>query len=280
MTKCLLYLLLLLPIVSWADSIDVTAMSYNIRMNTPTDGPNAWPKRKEWVVDVITQSGAGIIGLQEVTPEQKKYLARAMKGYGNYGVGRDNGSNKGEHCLILYKESLYELLDSGTFWLSETPNVPGSKSWDAAITRIASWAKFREKASGREFYFYNTHFDHKGELARYQAMLVLKEHLYATAKGFRVIVAGDFNFRPDSKPYTLIDTDAGGPAMYDSYEKAIQKDGELTCCGFEVNGKPCSRIDYILVDYATSVKSYKVITESRNGHYPSDHLPVVCKLRF
>jgi endonuclease/exonuclease/phosphatase family metal-dependent hydrolase len=280
MTKCLLYLLFFMPIVLLADSIDMAVMTYNIRMNTPTDGENAWPKRKEWVVDVITQSSAGIVGLQEVKPEQKKYIVKAMKGYGNYGVGRDNGSAKGEHCLILYKESQYELLDSGTIWLSETPNVPGSKSWDAAITRIASWVKLQHKTSGREFFFFNTHFDHKGQEARYQSILLLKSKIKDMAVGLPVIVVGDFNFRPDSKPYAEINNALADYVLFDSFTIAQHKDGELTCCGFDASNKNCSRIDYVLVNNAFKVITYKVISESRNGSYPSDHLPVVCKLRF
>jgi len=275
----LLYLcLLLLPFGVIADSLTIMAMSYNIRQNTPTDGANAWPKRKGWVADVIRQSGAGIIGLQEVKPEQKQYLITTLKGYGHYGVGRDNGQNKGEHCLILYQTAQYQVEDSGTFWLSKKPHDPGSKSWDAAITRIASWVKLEEKSTGRMFYFFNTHFDHKGEEARYYAMLLLKKQIRSIAGNAPVVVAGDFNFTPDSRPYKEINSTSSDYTLRDCFEEAKTKEGETTCCGFDATNKNCSRIDYILVSTNFAVHSYKVITESRKGFYPSDHLPVVCKL--
>ncbi len=272
--------LLLVPATLWADSLDIVAMSYNIRLNTASDGRNAWPKRKERVVEVIRHSGAGLVGLQEVKPEQKQYLVKEMKGYGHYGVGRDDGKSKGEHCLILYKKDLYAALDSGTFWLSKKLHDPGSKSWDAAITRIASWVKLKEIKTGREFYFFNTHFDHKGEQARYYSVLLLKKQIREMCGGLPVIVSGDFNFTPDSQPYTEINATSAEYVLFDAYTLANKKDGEATFCGFDVNNKTCPRIDYILVNGAVSVQSYQVITEAHHGYYPSDHLPVLCRVRF
>lgn len=279
--RAILYLLLLLiPFGLVADSLDVVAMSFNIRMNTPIDGKNAWPKRKDWVASIIQQSGAGIVGLQEVKQDQKQDLIKQLKGYGHYGVGRDDGKDKGEHCLIFYKTDLYTVLDSGTFWLSKKLHNPGSKSWDAAITRICSWVKLEEKATGRQFYFFNSHFDHKGEEARYYSILLIKKQIREMTGGLPVIVVGDFNFTPESLPYKEINTDASGYVLYDCFERAKDKTGEHTCCGFDATQPPSQRIDYILVNNAISVQQYQVITVSKKGCYPSDHLPVLCKVRF
>ncbi len=280
MPKLFFCLLLLFPLGILANSVEVTSMSFNIRMNTASDGNNAWPNRKEWVADIIVKSEAGIIGLQEVKPDQKQDLIKALKGYGHYGVGRDDGIDKGEHCLIFYRKSQYALLDSGTFWLSKKLHNPGSKSWDAAITRICSWVKLRELQTGRELYFFNTHFDHKGEEARYYSILLLKKQIREMTGSLPVIVAGDFNFNPDARPYAEINSTSSGYVLYDAFQITQEKKGEHTCCGFDVEQPHNQRIDYILVNEACTVKQYQVTTESKKGYYPSDHLPVVCKITF
>ena len=274
---CMLWFL---PIVVLrADSTTITVMSYNIRMDTPADGPNAWPKRKSWVVQIIKDATADLVGLQEVTTPQMEFLVKQLP-YGHYAVGRDNGANKGERCAIFYNSNRFELLDNGTFWLSKKPHEPGSKSWDAAITRIASWVKLRETGTGKELYFYNTHFDHKGEEARYYSMLLLKKQIRERADKIPVIVAGDFNFVPQSRPYNEINSTSSDYVLRDCFLEALEKDGELTCCGFDANNKNCSRIDYVLVSSAFEVQSYQVLAQSKKGSYASDHLPVICKVRF
>jgi len=144
-------------------------MTWNIRYDNPGDGENAWPHRKDWVAEIIRREKADIIGLQEVLKGQLDDLTQRLPEMVAYGVGRDDGKMKGEYAPILYRRDRFELLDKSTFWLSKTPDVSGSKDWDAALTRIASWVKLKDKQTGKVFYFINTHFDHRGAEARLQS---------------------------------------------------------------------------------------------------------------
>ncbi|MDO5749450.1 MAG: endonuclease/exonuclease/phosphatase family protein, partial [Planctomycetia bacterium] len=139
-------------------------MSFNVRLATQADGDNYWENRKETLLEVVKESDPLLLGVQEALLPQKKYLDENLKGYRSIGVGREDGKETGEIMAIFYKEDALELLDSGTFWLSETPEKP-SKGWDAACFRTATWGKFKCKKTGKEFVYCNTHLDHVGTAA-------------------------------------------------------------------------------------------------------------------
>ncbi len=150
-------------------------MTYNIRNSNALDGENKWTLRKEKLIALIKKANPDILGTQEVLPKQRKDLKKALPEYHVDGAGRNNGKQAGEHSCIFFKQEKYERIASGNFWLSETPDVPGSKSWDAAITRICSWVKLKDKKTGKMLFAFNTHFDHKGKTARLEsARLVMK----------------------------------------------------------------------------------------------------------
>lgn len=260
--------------ISFSQSIKV--MTYNLRLDIASDGVNQWGNRKEKVFDLIKKYDPDIFGVQEALHNQMEDLRANLPQYTSVGVGRDDGKTKGEYSAIFYKKEKFDVLEQQTFWLSETPEVPGSKSWDAAITRIVTWAKFKDKASGKTFILANTHFDHIGQTARRMSAELLKSRISTIAGRRSIIVTGDFNSEPVEPPYIVM-TRKEKVMLYDS-RPAQETQG--TFCTFQVNGPPCRTIDYIFFSKGLRTSDYKVITDNDGTYYPSDHLPVICTISF
>ena len=164
--KILISLLVLLIFTISSFSQELNVMTYNVRLNVRSDSLNAWPNRKDNLVSVVLFHDVTILGVQEALPDQMDDMRQRLLNYKSIGVGREDGKNKGEFSAIFYDTTKLQALQSETFWLSETPTVAGSKGWDAAITRIVTWAKFRDKKTKKIFFHFNTHFDHMGPIAR------------------------------------------------------------------------------------------------------------------
>jgi endonuclease/exonuclease/phosphatase family metal-dependent hydrolase len=265
------------------ESVTLRAMTFNIRYDNPADGQNAWPHRKDLVAKVIGQH-ADIAGLQEVTYQQLEDLRQRLPNFAAYGVGRDDGQKKGEFSPILYRRDRFEIVSGETFWLSETPNVPGSRSWDSAITRLVTVARMREHASDREFYFLNTHFDHRGAVARTKSAGMIREKLTELDRALPVIITGDFNCTPDQKPYrVMIDSEQAEqkPSLFDtrSLSKTKPTGPDSTWNGFS-QIVPGRRIDYIFVSPGLTVAEHQTLDMQPDGRFPSDHLPIVATVRM
>jgi len=260
-------------------------MSYNIRYATEADSLNAWDYRKERVVNLVQFHEADIIGMQEALLSQIQYVAEQLPDYKWCGVGRDDGKEAGEFSPIFYNTNLFTLLEDSTFWLSESPEAP-SKSWDAALNRIVTWAKFTYKPTGDDFYFFNTHFDHRGQIAREESAKLLVLKITEIVGSEPVILTGDFNSTPDSFPYTVIagTSESGSGAVVplkDAFHHSeLPHHGALrTYSGFAVNDSlPGDRIDYIFVRNNINVLKHGILTDFREGRYPSDHLPVIARV--
>ncbi len=210
----LVALLMILGMSGTTQTTPLRVMTFNIRFNNPDDGFNAWPHRKELAASMIRYHDADIVGLQEALYGQLEDLKALLPGYEWFGVSRDDGSSgpdsPGEFAAILYRSDRLERLDGGTFWLSPTPQVVGSLGWDAAITRTATWCRFRDKRSGREFYHFNTHFDHRGEKAREEsARVILQQITVIAAEAAPVVLTGDFNCVPTDPPYRVLTVERG-----------------------------------------------------------------------
>lgn len=271
MNKIVIALLLQLPILGAGQPIKV--MTYNIRYDNPQDGINQWDKRKSKVFALIKKYDPDIFGIQEGLFNQLEDIKQNLP-YSYIGVGRDDGKTKGEFSAIFFKKGRFSILDQGTFWLSETPEIPGSKNWDAAITRISTWAKVQDIKTKQVFYHFNTHFDHIGKAARAQSAAIIKSKIKSIAANQPVIVTGDFNCEPTDIPYlTMISTEP--VALADSG----QGSSEGTSCSFQV-GNPCKRIDYIFYSLSLSSEKYVVITDNDGTNYPSDHLAVMTTLQL
>ena len=264
-----------------AGSRSVRVMTYNIRLDLPSDGPNGWVHRAPNVAALVTRETPDIFGMQEVLVNQKRDLAAALPAYRMVGVGRDDGRNKGEFSPLAWRHERFDLVRSGTFWLSPTPEIPG-KGWDAAYPRIATWAVLRERRSRRLLRVLNTHFDHAGEMARRNSAAMLAKWVSeGPDRALPTIVLGDFNADPSSEPYRRIAEDhAAGlrDARVISQTRPYGPAGTYT--GFDITEAAASPIDHIFVTASIDVAAYAVITQHWGGRLPSDHYPVIADLRF
>ena len=271
-----LFLLSTFIIAGFAQN-QMNIITYNIRYNTPSDKENAWPNRRNDVMKLLKRNNADIISVQEALYDQITDLKDGMAGFDYVGVGRDDGNINGEFSAIYYNSSRYALIENGTFWLSQTPQIP-SKSWDAALNRICTWARLKEKETRKTFYVFNTHFDHKGVKARKEsALLILKKIGEIAGRKDPVILTGDFNLTPEEKPLVLI-----RQKLKDSRQiSETSPQGPIgTFNDFDITNKLENRIDYIFVNKMVDVKRYGVLTDSRDNHYPSDHLPVLVEIQL
>lgn len=269
--------LVLNPLAALADDA-VSVMSFNIRYGTAKDGDNAWENRKELVAKTIQNRKPDLLGLQEAIDFQVEFLAEKLPEYTLYAVPRVPGKG-GETCAIFFRSELFEKSDQGTFWLSKTPDEVGSISWDSSLPRIASWVRLREKASGQELLFMNTHFDHKGPIAREQSAKLVRVMLMNIADGAPAVLTGDFNCGEDSAPHQMFST--GEKGLRDTYREANEKKelpNEITFTGFGL--KPGNaRIDWVLCTEEWTILEAGIDRyRGENNRHPSDHEPVYAVL--
>jgi len=260
----------------------IRVMSYNIKFDDKNDKVNGWGQRKERVLNLLTFYEPDFVGTQEGLLHQLEYLASGLPSMAWIGVGRTDGRSEGEFSAILYNTEDYELVadSDSTIWLSETPSTP-SKSWDAALPRILTWGKFRSKNDGKEFFVFNTHFDHIGDTARAESANLIIETINNVAGEEPVILTGDFNAVEESLPYRNLTGSSSG--LSDAFYKTKTPHfGPLfTFEGFEVLGSEQKRrIDYIFVNDRVEVEKHAFISDFREGRYPSDHLPVIADILF
>lgn len=271
-----LSLMLALSQSTFAQKNTINVASYNLRYNTANDGVNAWPNRKENVKGLIRFHEFDIFGVQEALIGQLKDVAELTE-FTFYGKGRDDGKEGGEHSAIFYKKDRFKALQSGDFWLSETPDKPG-KGWDATCcNRIASWVKFQDLLSKKEFYFFNVHFDHQGVEARRQSGHLMVKKISEIAGKSTVILTGDFNSTPETEQIKTIQG-----LLNDSYEVTKQPPygPEGTFNSFKFDAAMDKRIDYIFVSKNINVLKYGVLTDAKEQRYPSDHQPVLIKVEI
>ncbi|HEY9185903.1 MAG TPA: endonuclease/exonuclease/phosphatase family protein [Salegentibacter sp.] len=255
---------------------ELEVMSYNIKFANETDGENSWSQRKDHITRQIRFYAPGILGVQEALISQLKHFENEMDNYKYIGVGRDDGKEAGEFSAIFYNLWEVDILDEGTFWLSETPEEV-SVGWDAAMERVCTYGKFREKVSDKKFWVFNTHFDHIGKEARENsARLIYKKISELNTEGLPVILMGDLNLEPDASGIKFL-----SEKMNDSKKVADLDFGpEGTFNAYEFNKPVNRRIDYIFTSDNIKVLKYAVLSDSRELKYPSDHLPVFVKLEL
>jgi endonuclease/exonuclease/phosphatase family metal-dependent hydrolase len=265
-----------------SNSNSLRMMTYNIRFDNPADGVHAWPNRKELVASVIRFHKADIIGVQEALEHQIQDLMELLPGYDWVGVGR-NEDGGGEFSAILYRSSVVTVKAAQTFWLSESPDEPGSKSWDSSLPRIATWAHFVTSSDGRELFVLNTHFDHRGEQARLESARLLKEQVSKLANGLPVIVMGDLNATSEQPPLVLLsDTPlSDGRSLRDGFVHSIvpHHGPASTWTGFTKIAAD-RRIDYIFASEDLPIHYHAILTDKLEDRYPSDHLPVLVEVEL
>ena len=235
--------------------------TYNIRNANKGDSiaGNGWGQRYPYIAQQIQFNGFDILGTQEGKYHQLEDLKAAMPNYDYIGVGRDDGAQKGEYAAIFYCTDKFELLDHGDFWLSTITDRP-NKGWDAALPRICSWGKFRDKKSGYTFLFYNLHMDHRGVQARAESAKLILKKIQELPDKLPVILTGDFNVDQNNESYTLLDNSG---IMRDSYQIAeFRYAPNGTFSGFHPDRKTESRIDHLFLTKEFAVKKYGILTDT------------------
>jgi len=252
----------------------LSVMSFNIRLPAESDGVDYWETRKPLAVRMLREQQPDVIGLQELVKAQADYLARELPQYAWFGRGRE-ADGGGEHMGVFYRKDRLKVIESGDFWLSDTPDVAGSITWGHPHPRMVTWALFEQHSDGKRFYLFNTHLPYRDEdeAARLKGARAIARHLATLPDDVPVVLTGDFNTTPDSDAHAVL---AG--TLQDAWTTAPRVEGiDATFHGF--TGKADRRIDWIFVRGA-QLESITSVTTRWNNRYPSDHFPLVATLRL
>lgn len=257
---------------AWAQSLRV--MTFNVRLPVEADGENRWEARRELMADTIRRYRPDLFGTQELHKPQGDFLIGRLDGYAWFGRDRRGGESD-EHVGVFYRTRVLKVVESGDFWLSDTPEVPGSITWGNLYPRLTTWALFEHRSSHRRFYVYNTHLPYReeDEAARIRCAELILAHLARQPEGVPAIVLGDFNTVPESRVHALLSAQ-----LQDAWLEAPQHHGpDATFHAF--TGHADRRIDWI---FARGLRARRAVTatDARNGRYPSDHFPVVVDYRW
>ncbi len=282
MTRTLILAALATLVASYASAEDLRVMSFNIRYGTANDGENHWDQRKEFLIETIQKFDPDLLGTQETLGFQRDYLAEKLDDYEAVGVGRDHGDERGEMTAVLFRKERFEKLGVGHFWLSETPEVPGSKSWDTSLTRMVTWVKLKERQATppAELYFFNTHFDHRGEVARRESARLIRHQIAALAGATPTVLTGDFNAGEGSPPYQALFAEEGAVKLLDTFRTHFpqQQSEEGTFSSFKASETHGARIDWITCTRHWKVVEAGIDRTAKKGRTPSDHFPVTAVL--
>lgn len=277
-----------------ADSSEVKVMTFNIRYANPDDGPNFWDNRRESVVKMIQAEKPDVMGIQEGLVQQVGYLDSALTNYSYVGVGRDDGKTAGEHAAIYFNKDRFEVMDSGNFWLNETPDQP-VMGWDAVCIRIATWVRLKEKTTGKEMMVFNTHFDHIGKIARQESAKLLLSRVHQVGDSIPTLIMGDLNY-PTSDPSlaplvnapTFVEVrkaaevypqgDALPSRTFQGFRERKPQEERLpdSPADADYEGEP---IDHIFAQNFR-VLEYRVVTDGYGVPFLSDHYPVAAVLKY
>ena len=257
--------------------LELKVMTFNVRYDNPEDGENNWHKRKNEVFAMLKDQNCDLIGTQEVLANQLADFNAVMTDYDYVGIGREDGIDRGEFSAIFFKKDRFNVLDKGNFMLSETPDVFGSKGWDGACERIASWALLQDKATKKEVFFINTHLDHVGVQARREGVNLLQDKAFELAKGAQIILTGDFNAEPESDVILNVVNPNKEHYLIDSRSSAVEATG-TPWTFHDFDRLPVAEreyIDYIFLSPSIEVSKYAVLPMKFNGKLVSDHSPLI-----
>lgn len=253
----------------------LTVMSFNIRYGTADDGPNRWELRRGQLIDLLKRHDPDVVGLQEALHFQIDEILKVLADYRMVGVGRSDGGQGGEYSAILYRASRLSPRQTATFWFSDTPEIVKSNTWGNAIERICTWALFDDK-QGRSFYVYNLHLDHISQPSRERSVKLLLDRIAARSPAAPVIVTGDFN-TGEANPATQ----AMLRLFRDTFRVVQPNATDVgTANQFTLGKIGGDKIDYIFVEPGTQVLSADIIRTAVEGRYPSDHFPVIARVRL
>lgn len=260
---------------------EIKLATFNIRLDTPYDSLNNWEYRKDSVASFIRNQDLDIVGMQEVLHNQLIDLKTRLPEYAEIGVGREDGKTKGEYAPIFFKKDRFEVLDNNTFWLSQYPDSIGFIGWDGACTRIATWAKMKDKQNGKIFMAINTHFDHVGTEARRKGALLIIEKIKEIVGDKPAVLTGDFNVNDSSEAYNTLTTNSF--VLKDAHKEAATKEGvNYTFHNFgRIEPSSCEKIDFIFITPNIKVSNSYIPEEAKQeGKFLSDHNPEVVQILF
>ena len=267
---------LLLALAAGASGETLRLMTFNVRYPASGDAANRWEARRDLFVETIRSRDPDLLGTQELFQLQGAYIAEKLPEYQWFGISR-RGNHEDEHMGVFYKPSRLRLVESGNFWLSETPETPASMSWNVDLPRMVTWGLFEIKATGRKFYFYNTHFPHRGQdaAARLNCARLIRERIGKLPKDVPFILSGDFNSAAGSDAFQLLTEE-----LKDAWTSTPHRFGpEGTMSQFR-GATGTARIDWILYRGFAQASQVETMTTNENGRYPSDHYPVFALLEF
>ncbi len=277
-TFCLLAAAVFLGTYQAAAADDtLRVMSYNLRYAS-TNPPNAWPQRRPLMRQVLEMAAPDLMGTQEGLRWQLDELASDLPGYSWIGTGRDGG-DKGEFMAIFYRQSRLQPLSTNHFWLSDTPEIPASSTWGNSNRRMVTWVRFRDLQTKREFYHFNTHFDHQIQRAREKSAELVRQRMANLQPTLPIILTGDFNAGYDNASHQILVKDGFLVDTWDVAKEVVGR-GLGTFNSFKAVSKSGERIDWILVRGITAVDKTEIITTSLNGQFPSDHCPLEVWLKL
>lgn len=259
----------------------IRVLTFNLRYLNPGDaGARMWTQRRDAVAELIKNDQADFIGVQEAFRSMLDDVRARVPGYRELGAGREDGLQKGEYSAILFREAAWHAAESGTFWLSDTPDVPGSSTWGNTVTRICTWARFRHKVSGRELFVYNAHFDHQSQPSREKSAALIMQRIRDRGSEAPVLVTGDFNATPENPAVATILK--GPPLMTDVWLSLNKAAGDAESGTFhDFSGRrDGGRIDYIFASPGLVPLEAAIMHDEKGGQYPSDHYPVRATLRL
>ena len=270
-----------------AQDSTLNVMSFNIRYPNPGDGIHYWDNRRPMVTSIIRYHEVDLLGVQEAHLRQLNEIVTGIPELEWFGVCRTDGSINpdpdNEFSAIIYRKDRFDRLDGNTFWLSETPDVIASTGWDAALPRIVTWAKFKDRETGKIFFHFNTHFDHMGIQARNESAKLLQEKINTIAGDVPVIITGDFNCSDTDPPYLTLTNKESAYQLTDALRisQCLHHGPMSTFAGnFEASGLIDHRIDFIFVRNNVRVLKHAILSDSWNGNLASDHLPVIARVNI
>jgi endonuclease/exonuclease/phosphatase family metal-dependent hydrolase len=268
--------LLLLALCGSGYAETLRVMTFNVRYPSPDDGPNLWENRRDILVETIRLKDPDLMGTQELFYSQGQYIVEKLPEYSWFGISR-RGNHEDEHMGVFYKKDRLKLLDSGNFWLSETPEIPGSMSWDVSLPRMVTWGLFEIVGTRQRFYHYNTHFPHRrqDQEARVECAKVIADRMRTLPANLPFILTGDFNAQAGEEVYKVL-----VPPLKDAWVETVQKSGPETTSSRWTGNTEGRRIDWILYRGNIRVVEAETVTHNRDGRYPSDHYPVFTKLEI
>jgi endonuclease/exonuclease/phosphatase family metal-dependent hydrolase len=263
--------------------LGLRTMTFNIRNGRANDGDNSWEFRKQFVCDVIRDYAPDVLGVQEAYRFQLDEFNKRLPEYGEVGIGRD-GETRGEYSSILYLQKKFDVAESATFWLSDTPDKP-SAHWGNRYKRVCTWARFVDKKSARSFYVYNTHMDHQSQRARNNGIELIMKVIKERTHPDPFILMGDFNASESNQVVAYLKgtgkLSGHCPILVVDSWRVLHPDEKVVATGSRFNGNlDGPKIDYIFVTPDTHVSEASIVRTSKDGRNPSDHYPVTAKLNL